>query len=311
MISVLVVARDCSLSVAGALDAVQAVLVANFRHYEIIFVDNGSIDGTDRVVLSLLGNHRNLRYLRLTRPHPADAALCCAMEAAVGDVAVTFDLLLDAPASIPVLATRASDGVIAIARRRRHEGKLRASVARAFYWLAKRTLGSDLRMDEGNQRAYPRQILNALGRIKNRRRNLRFFSASIGFRREIIDVPVSSETRHESIFAIARRNIDLLLSNSIAPLRVAAALGLLGASLNGLYLLYVVLVALLKNHTAEGWITQSLSTTGMFFLVFLILAIMVEYLGRILEEVQERPLYFVEMERDSPASVGTKTLNVV
>jgi glycosyltransferase involved in cell wall biosynthesis len=311
MISVLIVVQGAVPEVAWTFDRLKQSLETQFRHHEVIIIDNGIIDDDQQEILSLLDRYSNLRYIRLTRPHAYEAALCCAMEASVGDVVVTFDLRYDSIDALPVLVARASEGMIAIGRRVRHEGWARALMARVFYRIANALLGAQLRIDEGNQRAYPRQILNAIGRIKNRRRNLRFFSSSIGFRRILVDIPVGAELPREPIFAVAMRNLDLLFSNSMIPLRFASFLGLFGAALNGLYILYVLLVAVFKDRTAEGWVTQSLSTTGMFFLVFLILSMMVEYLGRVFEEVQERPLYFVDVERDSPASAGRDVLNVV
>jgi dolichol-phosphate mannosyltransferase len=140
---------------------------------------------------------------------------------------------------------------------------------------------------------------------------LRYYSALVGFNQQQVDVSRSTGARYESLVHAIGRGLDLLLSNSVQPLRWAAGLGLLATLGNALYLTYILAVAALKDHVAEGWVTQSLTTTGMFLVLFLMLTVMAEYIGRIMEEVQERPLYFVEFERDGAVEVGHKSLNVV
>jgi hypothetical protein len=91
----------------------------------------------------------------------------------------------------------------------------------------------------------------------------------------------------------------VLVHNSILPLRLASALGLLGSSLSLLYSGYAVAVYLFKPDVMPGWTTLSLAMSGLFALMFLILALMGEYLGRVLEETADRPLYLVRDEQSS------------
>lgn len=311
MISVLLVAHEDRAAVEAAIPTLHALLTSHYRQFELVCIDNGSHDDTQLVLLEALGRLPNLRYVRLTRPHPAEVATACALDQAVGDIAVIFDPVTDSPDSIPLLVEAASAGAIAVARRDRHSTWVRSLAASAFYCVAHRALGFPLLADEGNQRAYPRSVLSALTRIKNRRRNLRYYTALVGFAQQMVDVPHGSGVRRETLGKAISRSLDLLFTNSVRPLRWAAGLGLLAALGNACYLTYILAVATLKDHVAEGWVTQSLTTTGMFLVLFIMLAVLAEYVGRILEEVQERPLYFVEFERDGAVEIGAKILNVV
>jgi dolichol-phosphate mannosyltransferase len=311
MISVLFVAHEDRSAVEATIPVLHALLKSHYRQFELICIDNGSRDGTQLVLLEALGRLPNLRYVRLTRPHPAEVAAACALDQAVGDIAVIFDPVTDNPASVPLLVAAAATGAIAVARRDRHPTWVRSIAATVFYRIAHRALGFPLLADEGNQRAYPRSVLSALTRIKNRRRNLRYYTALVGFAQQMVDVPNGDGVRHETLGKAIGRSLDLLFTNSVRPLRWAAGLGLLAALGNACYLTYILAVAALKDHVAEGWVTQSLTTTGMFLVLFIMLAVLAEYVGRILEEVQERPLYFVEFERDGAVEFGAKTLNVV
>src|SRR5438105_2405397 len=93
--------------------------------------------------------------------------------------------------------------------------------------------------------------------------------------------------------------MGIIVTNSTHPLRFVSWLGLFGGTLNVLYVGYVAAIYLFKKDVAAGWTTLSLQTAGMFFFVFLILVILSEYIGRILEESKERPLYYVLEERNS------------
>ena len=93
--------------------------------------------------------------------------------------------------------------------------------------------------------------------------------------------------------------MEIAIANSRHPLRVVSRLGLALSVINLLYAFYVLLIFLFKRDVAAGWTTMSMQMTGMFFFLFLILAVLCEYVGRILEETQDRPLYFVSAERTS------------
>jgi hypothetical protein len=99
----------------------------------------------------------------------------------------------------------------------------------------------------------------------------------------------------------------MVVTNSTRPLRYVALLGMGASGLSFLYLLYVLAIALFKKHIAEGWITLSVTMAGMFFVLFLILAVIAEYIGRLLEESRDRPLYFVAEERTSSVLIPDAT----
>ena len=85
----------------------------------------------------------------------------------------------------------------------------------------------------------------------------------------------------------------------------------LASVINLAYLVYVVAVTIVKRQIAEGWISTSLMTGTMFLLLFLVLTILSEYVARLTEEVQERPLYFVEFESSSAVTPAAAELNIV
>ena len=79
------------------------------------------------------------------------------------------------------------------------------------------------------------------------------------------------------------------------------------SGLNLLYAMYVLAILLFKQQVQPGWVTLSLQGAGMFFLICLILAMLCEYTGRILEETRDRPLYHVLEERNSSLMIADAT----
>ena len=164
-------------------------------------------------------------------------------------------------------------------------------------------------------RALTRQAVNAIVEIKDRHRYLRALTPYIGYEtRTVAYQPISRSGRppRESLVDAADAAIALIVGNSTRPLRIVSWLALLAAFLNVLYIGYVFAVRIFKTRVAEGWMTLSLQNAGMFLLLFLILAVVTEYIGRILDETRERPLYYIAEEANSSVMVpSAERRNVV
>jgi hypothetical protein len=154
---------------------------------------------------------------------------------------------------------------------------------------------------------FSRQAVNALTQIRDRYWQLRLLSASVGFRRFTFTYePLhrSSRPPRPSLMDQFSEAVDIVIANSMHPLRFVSRLGLLAGFLNLLYLGYVVIIYLAKRDVAPGWTTLSFQHGVMFFLIFVILAVVCEYIGRILEGSRRRPLYFVYDEKSSSVQIS-------
>ncbi|HZN91418.1 MAG TPA: glycosyltransferase family 2 protein [Myxococcales bacterium] len=309
-------ARDCFVSVVAPLsddsailgafvDEAVGVLRAGFANYELVLVDDGSVDDTAAAVTPLLERHPCLRYIRLSRSFGPEAAIASGLDSTIGDFVVVMTPDTDPPQLIPQMVDLARSGigtVYGVRRTRRGDPWWLRAGASAFYFFCARLLGVRLAKNSTHFRVLSRQTVNAVTRIKDRNRYLRVLTASVGYSAKAISYePLArhGRDRHKTFSQSVSLAINIMVTQSTHPLRLVSWLGL-GASLVNLgYLGYVVLVYLLKSKVAEGWTTLSLQVGGMFFLVFLILSVMAEYLGRLMEETRERPLYHVLEERSS------------
>lgn len=305
LVSVAAVVRNHALVLAAFVEEVLTVLEKHYSNYEVLLIDNGSTDKTDKMVSQLLAQRPCVRYLRLTRPTDDETAILVALDAAIGDYVVTLHPDFDPPAVlVPMVeACRGgSDLVLAVDRHAARPGPVYRALRRVFLSLSRRLVGLELVTDTTGFRALSRQAVNALVKIRLRRRYFAVVAADVGLTAAVhpydrISRSGSRPTRN--LIRGLRIGLSVLIHNSITPLRVASGLGLVGSLLSFLYSLYVVGVYLFKPDVMPGWTTLSLAMSGLFALAFLMLALMGEYLGRLLEESTDRPLYHVRDEQSS------------
>jgi hypothetical protein len=182
--------------------------------------------------------------------------------------------------------------------------------------LAGYALRAQIDRDTGSCFGFSRRALNAITRLKSKSRFILYDSRVVGYRRVLFEydpaVRPGARTDEESWIDAFVGRMQMVVANSLLPLRLATFLGLCASVLNLLYLGYILAVVFFKQQVAEGWLTTSLTHTVMFLFLFVILSILAEYIGQILQESKDQPLYFVEQENASAVSSYDRTrLNVV
>ena len=305
VISVVAPIYNDGLIIESFLTELIAVLEAHYSFYEILLVDDGSSDDTTQVVSNLLQKVDRVRYLRLSRTFGREVAIAAGLETTIGDFVVVLMPRTDPVGLIPELVEtcrRGSGVVCGVSSSPLHRGWVLVKASKLFHAYCRRFLGFDYKENSTDYRVLSRQAVNAITRIKDRHRYLRVFTATLGYNQAFFSyeqqLRANGEPR-ERLRDLLNNAIEIAIANSRHPLRIVSRLGLLLSLLNFLYLFYVVGVYLLKRQVAEGWTTASLQHTTMFFFIFLILAVLCEYVGRILEETQSRPLYFIAKEETS------------
>jgi len=276
-----------------------------WQNYEIVFVDDGSKDGSSRIVAGLLEKHQCLRYLRLSRPFGVEIAISAGLDTVIGDVVVVLQPESDPPAKVPAFvdAARQANGIVFGLRTTTPDERWAYSLGRRLFTrLVRRFLDIELPERSTLFLAMTRQSMNAVAQIKDKSRALRIFGSYTGFPHTYLDYEPRlrrAAPRTKSLLEGLERGTSLIITNSVQPLRLVSMLGLAMAALNVVYMLYVVAIALFKPHVQEGWITTSFQNSFMFLFAFMILSVLCEYVGRLLAESRDRPLYFVAEERTS------------
>ncbi len=282
----------------------QSVLDRTYEHYELVLVDDCSIDNTQAAVDRLLSRRPRIRCLQLSRPFGREAAIAAGLESAIGDFVVIIDPRTDPPDRIPdfVEACRTASGIaIGVAEPAERASWIVRAGARVFQWYTRRVLGMDVRPRATHFCALNRQAVNAILQIKDQTRYLRLLTTTVGFGQTPIEYKQKPEAGSKTVRALMEEinlGMEMLISLSRHPLRFLSRLGLFLSFMNALYVLYVFVVNIVKR-TTEGWTTLSLQNAVMFFFLFLTLAVVCEYIGRILEETRTRPVYFILNEKNS------------
>lgn len=308
-VSVLAVYQDQAGVLPLFLAEAFAMLDANYTNFEIVLLDNGSEDSTPSDVKPLLNLYKCVRYLRLTRPLVEEVALTAGLDTAIGDFVVTihpdFDPVSDIPAMVD-LCRAGNDVVLGRDRSPPRIGPVYRLARWGFRKMSRRFVKFDAESGLTSFRCLSRSAVNAVTRVRSRRRYLTVMLAEVGL------VPVfhsytrisrSGGSPRPRLIRAVRIGLSLLVHHSVAPLRFVSVLGLLGSMASLLYSLYVIGVYLFKQDVMQGWTTLSLQVSGLFVLVFLMLTLIGEYVNRMLDELIDRPLYHIREERASAVMI--------
>ena len=316
-VSVVACLADDADIVASFVEETTRVLDAHYTHWELVLVDDGPTDRTVPVVEALLEHHPSCRLLRLSRRFGEEIAIAAGLETAIGDFVAVVAPANDPPARLPEMIERCRDGagiVSGTRLERQGEPVLLRWGARAFYALANRAFHLDIPANSTHFKVLSRQAVNAIIQVRDRNRFLRTLGSQIGFAATTIPyqtiarrTPPRRKTLRQGLWLAT----NILVTNSVQPLYLAAQVGLFVAAANVAFLLYVVAVYLLKSDVAEGWTTGSAVMATMFGTLALMGTIGLIYLARLIEERSDRPLYFVLSERSGVAADPDRHRNVV
>lgn len=315
LVSVVMSLRDGGAPFVAYLERLGEALRSSFPTHEIVVVDNASPAGSMDGVRSALGSIPNVHLLRLTREMDVDIAMTAGLDHCIGDVVVTLHPLQDPPSAVVAaaeLVARGNDVVYGVDRTLTEDRTLTYRLlARGWHWFFGRTSAADMPVVDFSLRAVSRRVLTTWLANTDRDRLLRVMPALSGFSYTIMPYEGDTAGRHRrSVPQAIRAGSRTLLTVSPAPLRIAYILALGAAILNLLYALYVVVIAAVRGDVVEGWVSLSLQSAGMFFLLSVILAILAEYVFQIVQRTAERPLYRIADEASSPALSIKEHLNV-
>jgi dolichol-phosphate mannosyltransferase len=299
-LSVVIPVLNESRNVAPLLDRLAPILSGLSTNFEIIYVDDGSTDDTAASISTLAVRQPVVRLVQLARNFGHQAALCAGLAAARGDAVITMDGDLQHPPElIPVLVMEWRGGaeVVQTIRREPADGNpVKRAASRGFYRLLSRISRVRVTPGAADFRLMSREAVAAFLACAERCRFNRGLVQWIGF--DCVEVPYDAAPRHTgrskySWRAMFRLAADAVFSFSTWPLRLAGLAGVIVSAGAAVYLLYALWAALFTDWTVPGW-TSLLGTMLVLGGVQLItLWILGEYVGRLYEEVKQRPLYVV------------------
>lgn len=306
-LSIVIPVFNESRNVAVLADRLLPILSGLGPHFEIIFVDDGSADDTAGCVAALARAHPAVQLVQLARNFGHQAALYAGLAAARGAAVITMDGdLQHPPEMIPRLVTEWRSGAEVVQTIRREpadRNPVKRAASRGFYRLLSRVSRVRVTPGAADFRLMSREAVNAFLACPERCRFNRGLVQWIGF--DCVEVPYDAAPRHAgrskySWRAMFRLAADAVFSFSTWPLRLAGLAGIVVSTGAAVYLVYALWAWLFTTWTVPGW-TSLLGTLLVIGGVQLItLWILGEYVGRLYEEVKQRPLYIVRQRPRVP-----------
>jgi dolichol-phosphate mannosyltransferase len=282
-------------------ERLDAALRGEPEAWSIVFVDDGSTDGSARWVAAKAREDRRIKLLRLSRNFGHQVAITAGMDHADADAVVIMDAdLQDPPDVIPELLRKWREGfeiVYAVRSSRAGETWLKKLLAAAFYRAFRRMSSVDVPLDAGDFRLVDRKVVRALRDVRELHRFVRGLTCWVGFRQGAVHYERAARHAGKTKYPVWKSlNLawDAITSFSGAPLRWMAWLGVF-ASLGGglLALRMIVMKALGTAEAVPGWTSTVSLILILGGLQLLCLGLMGQYVSRIYEEAKRRPLYFV------------------
>ena len=274
--------------------------------YELVFVDDGSGDGSLARLRGLASADERIRYISFSRNFGHQAALRAGLEAALGDCVVTMDGDFQHPPSfIPRLLAEFEKGYDMVTTRRGESGRGSANRAplvkritsRVFYSAINAL--SDIHIEPGSAdfRLLSRRAVDALLSMKESGLFLRGAIPWIGLPHSEIDYIPERRLSGTSKYTMAKMislALDGITSFSVRPLRLTSFAGVAISCIGFAYALYALLMRILTTKTVEGWTSILISVLIIGGIQLLSLGIIGEYLGKLFIEAKGRPRFIVK-----------------
>jgi polyisoprenyl-phosphate glycosyltransferase len=290
---------------------VTAVLDALDRTGELVIVDDGSTDGTWRVILAASEADPRIRGIRLARNFGHQLALTAGMAAADGDAVVTLDADLQHPPElIPQLLGTARlgyDVVYAVRAPDDSEGPWKRLSAKIFYLMLNRLTSLQLPEGAADFRYMSRRVVNILTSMPERHRFLRGMTRWAGFRQTFVPYRRSDRNGGQTKYGLGSMLAlawDAVTSFSALPLRLAGIMGVGVSFLGFIYLGYAVALHVFTNSTVSGWTSVTAAVLVLGGVQLICLGIFGQYLGRMYEDVKGRPLFLVDEDTRTPSGAN-------
>lgn len=268
----------------------------------VLFVDDGSRDRTYELLAAACATDPHLACLRFSRNFGHQTAVSAGLKVITGDVVAVLDADLQDPIDVvPRMLEKWREGydVIYGVRQNRKESWLLRSAYASFYRLLKSIANIDLPLDAGDFSLMDRRVVDQINAMPEHNRFVRGLRGWVGFRQ--LGLPYDRQARAAgepkyNLKRLMKLAFDGLVSFSSAPLKLAIWLGAMASLLGFLLIVWALVSAIFFARAPQGW--TSLAMLILFFsgVQLLVLGIIGEYVGRVFEEVKNRPL-FIESER--------------
>ena len=282
---------------AKLLDALDALDEALPLPVFFLFVDDGSTDATLAILAEVCSRDPRFACLSFSRNFGHQNAVSAGLQHVRGDVVAVLDAdLQDPPSVLETFIEKWREGydvVYGIRTNRKESLPLRLAY-RLFYRILKKIANVEVPLDAGDFALMDRRVVDVINRMPEHNRFIRGLRGWVGFRQT--GVPYERQSRRSgtskySLGKLTKLALDGLLSFSAVPLRLASWLGALAAFLGFCYLVYALICWTIGITLPQGWTSTIVIILFLGGVQLMVLGILGDYIGRIFDEVKNRPHY--------------------
>jgi polyisoprenyl-phosphate glycosyltransferase len=267
---------------------------------EVIFVNDGSKDLSFQILRGVASNEPRYRVLSFARNFGHQTAVTAGIDYARGQAVVVMDAdLQDPPEVVLEMVQKWREGYDVVYGQRRTrvgETAFKLFTAKIFYRVFAKLIPIEVPLDTGDFRLMSRRVVVALRALRESHRFVRGMVSWIGFRQTAVqyDRPgrFAGETKYP-LRKMLRFAVDGITSFSVVPLRLSTYLGFFISFMSVLVALWAMFVHFILSSTVPGWTAQVVITSLLASVQLVMIGILGEYVGRIYEQVKQRPLYIV------------------
>ena len=273
----------------------------NNYDYEILIINDGSNDNTIFILEELHNKDNHVQYVNLARNYGKETAMAAGFDYAKGDVVVILDADLQTPPElIPEMLKYYEEGYDDVYGRRKSrddESFLKRFGTKLYYKALQSLTRVDILKNTSDFRMLSRKAVEALKKYREHNRYTKGIFALIGLnKKEFLYEPAArfagrSKWNYFNLFNLA---IEGITSFSTFPLRLSSILGFVTALVGFLYIIFLIIKTLIFGADIKGYPTLLSVIIFLGGIQLLSLGVIGEYLGRIFNEVKNRPLYLVE-----------------
>jgi dolichol-phosphate mannosyltransferase len=277
--------------------------------YEIIFVNDGSLDDTESILEGLAISDEKVKALNFSRNFGKEAATSAGLHAATGDFAMIIDADLQHPVEkITEFIEKWKEGYdVVVGKLVSSKSNIHKRIARKFfYYFLEKIQDGDIDLQGNDFRLIDRQVIDAFNYFEERGRVTRNLIDWLGFKKAEIFFEPKERAHGEAAYTTAKLfnlAINSIISNSLTPLKVAGYLGLFIFTVSTFLGIFIfVQKYILNDPFGFGFSYPAILAVVNMFLISIVLTCLgfvAMYIGKIKEEVTNRPLYVIKKNRNA------------
>ncbi len=279
---------------------VTAVMEKINGDYEVIFVNDGSVDQTVPIMEKVIKTNPKLKMINFSRNFGHQIAITAGMDHAIGDAVIVMDSdLQDPPELIPKMIEKYLQGfevVYAVRAKRKGESIFKRISAKFFYRFLRYMCNIDIPVDTGDFRLISKEVCKVMTSLTERNRYVRGLVSWVGFKQ--IGIEYEREERFAGVTKyplkkMIKLSVDGITSFSTKPLTLSKNLGFFIALIGFIYAIIVVIQKFALNMPNTGWASITVLLLILGGVQLIMLGIVGDYIARIFDESKNRPLYII------------------